>query len=106
MIGFGPLRSEANFEEADAILRDLLIIGMLKRICNDKYTVPKTNDNYDSVLKSLPNLFEDSTVFCGGIEGKNFGTCKVIYITISKFLSVYPGMGIHPVPSHLYLYLY
>ena len=77
MIGFGPLRREVDFGEEDSILRDLLIIGTLKSICNDKYTVPESDDNYDTIVKSLPNLFDDQSVFCAGLQGTNAGTCKV-----------------------------
>ena len=46
-----------------------------KRFCNQKYEVRSSHRNYLTIMASLPNLFEDKSVFCASNQGQDSGTC-------------------------------
>ena len=76
IIGYGPLQRDYQGEEPEPLLRSLKVTGFTFDTCQDKYSaVPKTDDRYDDIATALPNLFQDASVFCAGVEGSNAGTC-------------------------------
>ena len=46
-----------------------------KRFCNQKYDVKSSHRNYLTIMASLPNLFNDKSVFCASSQGRDSGTC-------------------------------
>ena len=46
-----------------------------KRFCNQKYEVKSSHRNYLTIMSSLPNLFDDKSVFCANNQGRDSGTC-------------------------------
>ena len=73
VIGYGPL---LNVNDPEPLLRNLKVTGFTFAACQDKYSaIPKSDERYDDIAAALPNLFQNPTVFCAGIQGSNAGTC-------------------------------
>lgn len=68
--------SNSGGSQSSEILRELRVRGFFKSGCTSHYTVSKTDDSFSTIKKSLPLLFQDSSVFCAGRVDNNAGTCK------------------------------
>ena len=78
VVGYGPLRSDVKvLDNPKPLLRDLKVTGFKVRTCQNKYSSVSTDDSrYKAIEESLPQKFENPSIFCAGIEGSNAGTCS------------------------------
>lgn len=77
VVGYGPLHSEYKVsDKPKPLLRDLTLTGFKVKTCEDKYGSVSIDDSrYKVIQDSLPQKFQNPTVFCAGIVGSNAGTC-------------------------------
>merc|ERR1712156_7108 len=78
VVGYGPLRSDVKvLDNPKPLLRDLKVTGFKVRTCQNKYSGVSTDDSrYKTIEKSLPQKFQNPSIYCAGIEGRNAGTCS------------------------------
>ena len=71
VVGFGGKLGE------DSVLSDIRLVVKNSKFCSAKYTVvPGVSDYFSAIIKSLPEKFNQSTVFCASSEGEELNTCK------------------------------
>ena len=73
IIGYGPMSGSADDDRTSVTQLDLVV--KKKRFCNQKYEVKSSHRNYLTIMASLPNLFNDKSVFCASNQGQDSGTC-------------------------------
>ena len=73
VIGYGPMSGSADDDRTSVTQLDLVV--KKKRFCNQKYDVKSIDRNYLTIMDSLPNLFNDKSVFCASNQGQESGTC-------------------------------
>ena len=54
-----------------------------KRFCNKKYTVQTTDANYFVIDQSLPNKFDNPSIFCAQNAGNMTKKLRMIFKTAS-----------------------
>ena len=70
MHGFGPQ------DEENLMLTAIDLNIKPIAICNSKYDVRQDNRNYWTIFDSLPNKFNNGSVFCASNFGTDDGTCR------------------------------
>jgi len=73
VIGYGPMRGDDD-KDRTALTR-LGLTARSKRFCNKKYTLQTTDANYFVIEQSLPNKFNNPSIFCAQNAGASDGTC-------------------------------
>jgi len=64
-----------NDIENDAILTVETFIGEKSTLCSGLYDVSSFEAESEKIKLSLPNLFNDNSVFCARVPGSDAGTC-------------------------------
>ena len=70
VLGFGPQ------DEENLMLTAIDLNIKPIAICNSKYDVRQDNRNYWTIFDSLPNKFNNGSVFCASNFGTDDGTCR------------------------------
>ena len=70
------------------ILSEIQLTVRNKKWCDSIYGVRPTDVHFTEIRKQLPDLFNNTSIFCAQNEGTHFGTCKGdsgMYTNIHQF---------------------
>ena len=71
VVGYGPDKDD---NRTVLTFLDLTINSI--NVCNERYTVQKSDSYYYSIIDELPQKFNGGSVFCASHYGSHDGTCK------------------------------
>ena len=70
VVAYGPNMND------DPVLSEIYLTVRSRNWCDDKYDVKPIDLGFTEIRKKLPDLFNNTSIFCAQNEGTNFGTCK------------------------------
>ena len=70
VVAYGPSNNN------EPILSEIQLTVRNKNWCDDSYVVRPLDVHFTEIGKKLPDLFNNTSIFCAQNEGTHFGTCK------------------------------